>query len=114
MDEEFPLQGQAIWLECRANLWPKSFTLLGIIQAPMGAANWPTGRPMPPGIGTWSGGCQAQNSWHCGKHVSPFPLTPARSPKERENYRPRGDKSKQPDIAHDDRQSTLSWGRGLG
>ena len=81
MDEEFPLQGQAIWLECRANLWPKISTLLGIIQAPMGAANWPTGRPMPPGIGTWSGGCQAQNSWHCGKHVSPVPPHPGPLPK---------------------------------
>ncbi|MEI6781567.1 MAG: hypothetical protein WCQ21_11695, partial [Verrucomicrobiota bacterium] len=46
--------------------------------------------------------------------AAPFPLTPARSPKERENYRPRGDKSKQPDISHDDRQGTLSWGEGWG
>ena len=41
---------------------------------------------------------------------APFPLTP----KERENYRPRGDKAKHPDISLDDRQSTLSLGRGLG
>ena len=42
------------------------------------------------------------------------PLTPALSPKVRENYRPQGDKSKHPDISHDDRQSTLSLGKGLG
>ena len=51
---------------------------------------------------------------HCGKGVSPVPLTPALAPKERENDRPRGDESKPPDISPDDRQSTLSWGRGLG
>jgi len=43
-----------------------------------------------------------------------FPLTPALSPKERENYRPRGDKARPPDISRDDRQSTLSLGRGSG
>ena len=46
--------------------------------------------------------------------AAPFPLTPALSPEERENYRPRGDKSKHPDISHDDRQSTLSWGETAG
>ena len=64
---------------------------------------------MPLGIGTWSGGCQAQNSarWKRRKPRSP---TPALSPEERENYQPRGDKSRPPDISHDDRQSTLSVG----
>jgi hypothetical protein len=37
-----------------------------------------------------------------------FPLTPALSPRERENYRPRYDKSRHPDSARDERQSTLS------
>ena len=62
------------------------------------------------GIGTWSGGWQARNSWHCGNDVSSVPPTPALSPKERENYRPRGDKARPPAISRDDRQSTLSLG----
>jgi len=36
---------------------------------------------MPLGIGTWSGGCQAQNSWHGGKGVSPVPPHPGPLPK---------------------------------
>ena len=31
---------------------------------------------MPRGIGTWSGGCQVQNPWHCGNGVSPGPPHP--------------------------------------
>ena len=36
---------------------------------------------MPLGIGTWSGGFQAQNSWHCGNVVSPVPPHPSPLPK---------------------------------
>jgi hypothetical protein len=49
-----------------------------------------------------------------GLRASDFKPTSLLSPKERENYRPRGDKSRQPDISPDDRPSTLSLGRGLG
>ena len=38
---------------------------------------------MPLGIGTWFEGCQAQNSWHCGRGVSPVPPHPSPFPKER-------------------------------
>ena len=38
--------------------------------------------------------------------------SPRPSPEERENYRPRGDKSRHPDISRDDRPSPLSLGRG--
>jgi len=31
---------------------------------------------MPLGIGTWSGGYHAQNSWHCGNGVSSVPPHP--------------------------------------
>ena len=39
-----------------------------------------------------------------------FPLTPALSPEERENYRLRGDKSRHTASSRDERQSTLSDG----
>ena len=49
-----------------------------------------------------------------GLRASDFKPTSLLSPEERENYRPRGDKSRPPDLSHDDRQSTLSRGRGRG
>ena len=36
---------------------------------------------MPLGIGTWSGGYHAQNSWHCGNGVSSVPPHPGPLPK---------------------------------
>ena len=36
---------------------------------------------MPLGIGTWSGGVCAQNSWHCGNGVSPVPPHPGPLPR---------------------------------
>ena len=38
---------------------------------------------MPQGIGTRSGGWEAQNCWHRGNDVSPIPPHPTLSPKER-------------------------------
>ena len=54
---------------------------------------------MPPGIGTWSGGYQAKNSWHRGNGVSSVPPHPGpmedpksenRNPKEGRNPKSEG------------------------
>ena len=52
----------------------------------------------------------------CSRSTS-SPLTPALSPRERENHQPRRDKSRHPDISRDERASALSpkgEGRGEG